>query len=580
MLLTSSPEQGLSLLRIEAVLTAIAILLSLSFPGLGSSWFARIERALAWLARRNRLAVLLVGLFALLRLVLLPAFPAPLPFIPDDFSFLLAADTFAHGRLTNPTPAMWTHFESIHITMRPTFTSMYFPGYGLVLAAGQALFHNPWLANLCVDALMCAALCWMLQVWLPPVWALLGGLLAVLRIGLFSFWINTFFGGSALPAALGGALVLGALPRLSKTARLRYGMLLAVGVAILALTRPYEGLLLCLPVAVALGHCAWRGMHRPAPVLLLRRAALPVALLVATLAWLGYYNYRAFGSPATLPYTVDRAQYAIVPYFVWQPLRPEPQYRYQVIRRLYEYEVPYYKRVRSFHGYIPATFRKAMNAIIFFAGFALLPPLIMSRRVLLDRRVRFLVFCVAVVFAGMAIEIFTFPLYLAPLTAAFYALGLQAARHLRVWAPRGAPVGKTLLRLCVSICVLLAAASPFAASLHLRVPEWPDVRWMSAWQNTGHFGAEREQIEARLEKLPGRQLAIIRYSSSHNPLNEWVYNHADIDASKVVWAREGNDAGNRELLRYYHDRTAWLVEPDSTPPTIIPFGPPPSAASH
>ena len=39
---------------------------------------------------------------------------------------------------------MWTHFETIHVSMVPTYMSMYFPGQGLVLAAGKVLFGNPW----------------------------------------------------------------------------------------------------------------------------------------------------------------------------------------------------------------------------------------------------------------------------------------------------------------------------------------------------------------------------------------------------------------------------------------------------
>ena len=578
MLLSVPRQHGLSLLWLECGLTAVAVLLSIFFPRLGAAVFARVERAFAELARLKGLAVVVVGLSALLRLAVLPAFPAPRPFLPDDYSFLLAADTFAAGYLTNPTPAMWTHFESIHVTMQPTYTSMYFPGSGLILAAGQVLFHNPWLANVCVDALMCAALCWMLQAWLPPNWALLGGFLAVLRIGLFSYWINTFYGGSALPAALGGALVLGALPRLKRTARLRYGMLLSAGIAILALTRPYEGVLLCLPVAVMLIHWEWRGKNRPRPAVLLSRAAIPMALLLATLCWFGYYNYRSFGSPTTLPYTVDRAQYGIVPYFIWQPLQPAPHYRYDVIAHYYEHEVGYYQKVRSIRGYVPATLDKTIGVIVFYAGFALLLPLIMTRRVLLDRRVRFLVICVAVFVASMLIEIFTFPHYLSPFMPALCALGLQAMRHLRVWKLNGSPVGRTFVRLSVVNCLLLGVASVFASPLHLKVPEWPRVRWDSAWQRTGDEGIARARIATALEQLPGPQLAIVRYSSNHNPLDEWVYNRADIDASKVVWAREGDAAANSELLQYYPARQAWLVEPDTVPARMIPYPAQPAAA--
>jgi hypothetical protein len=122
---------------------------------------------------------------------------------------------------------MWIHFESFHITMNPTYMSMYFPAQGLLLAAGEVLFGHPWFALLIVDGLMSAALCWMLQAWLPPTWAFLGGMLAVLRIGLFSYWINTYTGG-ALITALGGALVLGSLTHLTRNMRPRYDLTMAI----------------------------------------------------------------------------------------------------------------------------------------------------------------------------------------------------------------------------------------------------------------------------------------------------------------------------------------------------------------
>ena len=579
--LPSPSGHGSSLPAIECGLTAIFAALSFVVPGLGSSWFARIERSFMRLARRKRLAVTSVGFSALLlRLALLPLFPVPLPFIHDDFSFLLAADTFAHGRLTNPTPAMWTHFESFHITMQPTYMSMYFPGWGLVLAAGQVLFGNPWFASLCLDALMCAALCWMLQAWLPPGWALLGGLLAVLRLGLFNYWINTISGGAGLLAALGGALVLGALPRLMRTARFRHGLLMALGAAILALTRPYEGLLLCLPVAIMVAHWAWRGKNRPSAAVLMKRAALPLVMLVAALAWLGYYDYRAFGNPATLPYTVDRAEYAVAPYFVWQQPRSTPQYRHEVMRRFYtEYEMSTYRKIHSLHGFVIHSLLKVLEAVLFFAGFALMPPLLMWRRVMLDRRTRFLVLCMFALMGGMAIEIFIFPHYMAPFTAVFYALGLQAMRHLRVWKPEGRPVGAMLVRVSVLLCVLLGAVRLFATPLKLTPSEWPLSNWDIMWFGPGHYGTARAAVETRLEKLPGPQLAIVRYEPKHNPLDEWVYNRADIDTAKVIWARDEDAADNLQLLHYYQNRKAWLVEPDTTPPTVIPYHDP-SAAVH
>jgi hypothetical protein len=572
MLLSSAPENDVSLMLMEGGLTVIAFALPFAIPRLANSWFLSIEYAFGRLAQRRGIAVIAVGVAALLlRIAILPFCPMPLPFIPDDFSFLLAANTFAHGRLTNPTPAMWIHFESIHITMQPTYMSMYFPSVGLVLAAGKVLLGSPWFGILISCALMCAAICWMLQAWLPPEWALLGGILAILRLGLFSYWINTYSAGGAI-AALAGALVLGALPRLTKTPRLRYGVLLAIGIALLATSRPYEGLLLCLPCAVFLGHWLLYGKNRPSAARLLRLSALPLAILIGAGSWMAYYDYRAFGHATTLPYSVNRATYAVAPYYVWQSPRPEPVYRHEVLRNFYnQNELDAYKKIHKPSGFLPETLFKVLRTFEFYAGFVLLPPLIMMRRVFLDRRIRFLVLCVLLLAAGMAIEIFLIPHYVAPFTAVFYAIGLQAMRHLRVWEPGGQPVGATMVRLLVTICVVLAGVRLFPGPLKIALAEWPASAWTDRWYGPDHFGTERARIETEMEQLPGQQLILVRYSARHNPLNEWVYNGPDIDDSKVVWAREMDGADNLELMHYYPDRKVWVVEPDSLPAVVTAY---------
>jgi hypothetical protein len=117
----------------------------------------------------------------------------------------------------------------------------------------------------------------------------------------------------------------------------------------------------------------------------------------------------------------------------------------------------------------------------------------------------------------------------------------------------------------------MACIRVVAEPLHLGPPEWDPGNWHFVWFGPQHFGTERAQIEERLKRQPGEQLAIVRYGAKHNPLDEWVFNGADIDGSKVVWAREMDAADNLELLHYYRNRQVWLVEPDAIPARVTPY---------
>src|SRR5690349_20753379 len=126
---------------------------------------------------------------------------------------------------------------------------------------------------------------------MPAGWALLGGVHASLRIGTFSYWMDSYSGG-AIPA-IGGTLVLGSLPRIMKSYRARDFLWLSIGMAILANSRPYEGLLVCVPVVVFMIWRFWR-FPRPAGRVMFLRVLPAASVLVATLAFIGYYNYRVF----------------------------------------------------------------------------------------------------------------------------------------------------------------------------------------------------------------------------------------------------------------------------------------------
>ena len=281
--------------------------------------------------RRPALVFLLIGLLAFLASALVTVFTGiPQPAIHDEFSHLLVADTLAHGRLTNPPHPLWKFFETFHVIQQPTYASKYPPAQGLALALGQVIFGLPIVGVWLSVGLACAAICWMLAGWCPLRWAWLGGLVAVVRLvfsgpifpenlGSTAYWSQSYWGGAV--AALGGALVFGALPRILKKQRRGDALWLAVGLAILANTRPLEGLLVSIPVIGVLGFWMVR-VSRLSERSPFRQVVVPMVLvLLPTVMWMGYYNYRLTGDPFRLAYQVHEATYGAAPVFLWQPLK-------------------------------------------------------------------------------------------------------------------------------------------------------------------------------------------------------------------------------------------------------------------
>src|SRR5580698_4502295 len=295
--------------EIVLLLTAILLLVALWKPGLGSAAFRKIENFLSRFAERKALAVTLmfIGIVAI-RIAVLPLLPVPIPGIHDEFSYLLMADTFAHGRLANPTHPMWMSFETFHVNWFPTYSSMYPPAQGFVMAIGQ-LLGNPWIGVLLSDAAMCAAILWMLQAWMPTRWALLGGVFAALNLGIASYWMNSYWGGAV--AGIGGALVLGALARIPHRASVSSALLLGLGVAILANSRPYEGFLFCVPAGILLMWWLFGKIKsRDSAGARIRIVFVPLAgVMVLTLAFVGYYNRRLTGNALLFPHVLNTRTY-------------------------------------------------------------------------------------------------------------------------------------------------------------------------------------------------------------------------------------------------------------------------------
>lgn len=511
------------------------------------------------LAARRRLAVAAVGLLAFGASAALSALRQPAPRVHDEFSYLLAADTFARGRLSNPPHPLWPHFETFHVLMTPRYASKYPPGQGLFLAAGRVLSGRPIVGAWLGVALGSAAVCWMLQAWTRPRWALLGGVFTALHHGVHGgiagwgawySWSQSFWGGG--PALLGGALALGAAPRILRRPSRAGAVALGLGLVLLAITRPLEGAVVGLPVVAVVAVACLRSPRSArvvAPPLLIVTGAGAAVLLT--------YHQAVTGSPLRMPYALYETTYNPVPILTAGAAPgPPPVYRHEVLRRFFtDWCAAQWELQRDWHGWWRYHRERLGWAWSFFVG-PLVLPLAMLPGVLRRAANRA---AAALTLAVVVLHLLTVglqPHYAAPVFGAFMLLVVEGARRLALVRIGRFRLGRCLVAATVLLVVVkLGSVGLTRASAR---PGWED---------------ERAGIEASLARTGGRHLVVVRYAPGHDPLEEWVYNEADIDGTPAVWAREMDAPAMRRLLDYFRDRRAWLLDADAVPRRLTPYVP-------
>lgn len=544
----------------------------------------------------------------------------PEPVIHDEFAYLLGADTFAHGRLTNPSPALPEFFEAPHVLVVPTYNSKYPPGQPLMLAFGQLLFGHPiwgvWLSC----GLFAASLCWMLQAWTSRKWALGVTAMAIMTIGTTTYWAQSYWGGM-LPAA-GGALLFGGFRRALRAWHPRPAIVMALGLLILANTRPLEGLLVAIPPGLVMVRRVIS--NRSGRQRTLNALVLPLCAVVATggLA-MGLYNRAVTGHFTRTPYALHSSQYFQDGLFLFSRPHVATRTPPERIARFYEsYRVPtadtgtillqalqngVTRLIRSVcvpFGIIdaPRTGREPYRGVLLW--FALLLPCLGVKA---DRL--FVAGAVAAVLVEAAACWYlpTYPAALIPPLLAGLAI-----------AARGVPVSTMCARLAIAALLAVAAgdslvrwwfshyAAPAAplvlacvaitlrrAATRSNAPNWSRQLALTlaalsaaflltlgvltaraspyAGANAADSTPPRAQIRVQLEAISGYHLVFVEYDKTFSIHYELVYNGADLNGARIVFAHDLGTEHNAALIQVLPERSVWRARVSNERTELLPY---------
>ncbi len=498
------------------------------------------------------------GLFAL-------CFRFPYPSVTDEFGYLLTADTFLNQRLTNPTHPFWKHFEHFHIFQHPTYNSKYPVGQAVALAVGKLLTGYTIIGVWMSGAAACVAVWWMLRGWFSPRWALFGAVITVYNPIIF-FWSQNYWGGHI--ATIGGSLTLGAVLRITARPKVIDAVIFAVGLSILSNSRPYEGLLFALPLSIFLLFSFFRNRDSQNNISnFLTKILLPISLvLILNSSWLAYNNYRVTGNYLKLPYMEYSEQYDYIPLFLFQKTGKPKDYDNIAFKYYFGFIANWQKqKTESLYSIIRTIFARI---IIFYVSFMLSPILLFLFLWSLisknnDKRWLYLKFFLLLFTIGIALSNYFSPHYAAPAYGLFIILLLGNLRNL--WHSENKRISGRLVVLLVPVCLLTGII--LFGTLYITKRNFANDN-----------GEQRAAIEAALKNEGGRHLIFVdpylpgSQILSLGNASVYVYNEADIDNSKIVWAHQLNPIDDARLMDYLGDRKVWLLKLDKDEkPQLLPY---------
>lgn len=546
------------------------------------------------------------------------------PTIHDEFSYLLGADTFSHGRLANPAPNLPEFFEAPQIIVTPSYASKYPPAPSLMLAVGSMLFGRPIWGVWISCGLSAAGLCWMLQAWCSRQWALAITVLSIATLGVSTYWAQSYWGG--MPAACGGALLFGGLRRTIRSPRVIASTLMGLGVVVLAGTRPYEGVLACLPAGVVL--CRWLLLERAQPMRQKLLAFVPfMTVLVIGGGLMGIYHRAVTGDWLRSPYGLTVDQY--MPQGVYLFSRARQPERRPVPRLIAFYEEERFPpkvglnmlakvsdnlvsrltmTVTTAFGF--GTYeeqgREPYRGVLLWIAFLL--PLFGKRSVwvfglpvfamLLGEAVvrtyfplypttlgplvitvwgmifaltslnhgwaRFIAATVVVAALGQSIVRWWWPHYAAPvvpLVLAGVAMSLPRALASLGGRDRVVRLAPTLILVFAVHLVTLAGLSQLTLDNTLTA------------ESLAPLLQPRAALQHHLAEQGGQHVVFVHYDEDFPLEAEWVFNSADLGEAPVIFVHDLGELKNATLMDAYPRRKAWRVSVSKTNVELVPNSP-------